>query len=241
MPRFFVDSKQINDNQIVIIGEDAKHINVLRYKPDDNIILSDGLGYDYSCKIVSIKKDEVVTEIQEKTKCLNESDFKITLFQGLPKADKMEMIIQKSVELGVYNIVPVETERTVVSLGEKSSKKTARWQKISESAAKQCERGMIPIVFEPVSFKTALELFSELDEVYVAYEKECVSAKKIFADSKGANIGIFIGPEGGFTAEEIKQCEALGATSFSLGKRILRTETAGFAAIISLILLREEL
>ncbi len=241
MPKFFVEPNCINENQITLPFEETKHLHVIRCKNGDNILVCDGYGIDYNCKIKTIEPKKAVLEIIDYFPSESEPNFKITLFQALPKNDKMELIIQKCVELGVYNIVPVETENTVCRINEKTKNKISRWQKISESAAKQCNRGIIPRIENPVNFLQAVEMLKSLDEAYVAYENEQKnSAKKTFKVSKGENVGIFIGSEGGFTEQEIACCLKNNIKSISLGKRILRTETAGFVSITLLMFIREE-
>ena len=238
MPRFFIESKQIFGEQIRIIGSDAKHIEVLRMSPSDEITAADG-KHVYSCRISSVKKEEVIAEIIDKTDISTEPAVKVTLFQGIPKAAKMEIIIQKTVELGVSAIVPVITERSIPIPGEN---KLTRWKKISEAAAKQCGRCIIPEVHTPVSFISAALMSEHLSECYVAWELETgFSAREAFSGSNSESVGIIIGPEGGFSNEEIVTLTQHGVRSFSLGKRILRTETAGFAALICLMIFRGEL
>lgn len=236
MSRFFVDPAQIGTRQITISGNDVNHIkNVLRMEKGADISISDGQGRDYFCVISQIDKDRIVLDIQNSWDSYVELGTKIYLFQGLPKSDKMELIIQKAVELGVYEIIPVVTRRTIVKLDEKKEvKKLARWQGISESAAKQAGRGIIPSVRPPVSFKDALEFAGTLDSVIIPYEKaEGMEASR--AAVKGLknkkSVGIFIGPEGGFDTEEVDAAMESGAVPVTLGRRILRTETAGLAVL----------
>ena len=239
MPKFFVDKNSIGEKNIEITGDDANHIaTVLRAKVDEEIVICDGYGTDYRCRLIGINKKQVLAEIIEKFKNENEPDLKITLFQGLPKGDKMELVIQKCIEIGVDKIVPVMTENTVVKIGDKAEKKNIRWNKIAESAAKQCGRGKIPHVDKIISFKEAIESIKDLDTAIIPYEKETKNSIKKFATNfKGNSIGIFIGPEGGFSEEEIALCKENGIESVTLGKRILRTETAGL--VTSVILLYE--
>ena len=219
-----------------ISGNDVNHIkNVLRMEKGEDISVSDGHGRDYFCVISQMDKDRIVLEIQNSWDSYVELGTKLYLFQGLPKSDKMDLIIQKAVELGVYEIVPVVTRRTIVKLDEKKeAKKLARWQGISESAAKQAGRGRIPSVSPPVSFKDALEFAGTLDSVIIPYEKaEGMEASR--AVVKGLknkkSVGIFIGPEGGFDTEEVDAAMESGAVPVTLGRRILRTETAGLAVL----------
>lgn len=233
MARFFITDANMRDNTIEITGQDAIHIStVLRGKKGDVLTACDHNGTEYVCRISEIGSKSVLLEIMEQKTSLSEPGVKVTLFQGMPKADKMELIIQKCVELGVHRIVPVFTENTVVKITDKTLQKTERFQKISESAAKQCGRGMIPFIHPPVSFVQALQDMSRLDMSFIAYEGEKKRhIKDLTKDFKGKTAGIFIGPEGGFSPKEIEQCLVQNIHSVSLGHRILRTETAGFTAL----------
>lgn len=242
MPKFFVSKDSINDHTIIISGENANHIaNVLRAKIGDEIIVGDGDGLDYTCEIITISKKEVVVKITDITSNNAEPKTKITLYQALPKSDKMELVIQKCIEIGVDRIVAVATEHCVVRLSGKEDKKLARWNKIAESAAKQCGRGKIPRVEGVMSFKTALKDAQSLDSALIPYEKEENNSLKSFCkEFKGNSIGIFIGPEGGFSFDEIKLAQENGIAPVTLGKRILRTETAGLVASVILLYELEE-
>ncbi len=239
MFKFFISNDLIKDDKIFIDGENANHIiNALRCKIGEEIEVSSGDGYDYICKIVEITKDNVITKIIDCFGNESEPNVKITLYQGLPKSEKMELIIQKCVELGIDEIVPVNTDRVIVKLAGKEDKKIARWNKISESAAKQSRRGKIPIVRPIVSFNNAIKEASKNDFNIIPYEKEQVnSIKSIVNNFKGKSIGVFIGPEGGFSEKEIELAIQNKIIPITLGKRILRTETAGF--ITTAILLYE--
>lgn len=197
--------------------------------------LCDGEGMDYQCRIVSLERG-VLLDILSKEVCETEPKTKITLYQGLPKADKMELIIQKCVELGVDRIVAVSTERAIVKLDKKENKKLERWQKIAEAAAKQSGRGKIPEIGQQVlKFKEAVAEAKGLDGAIIPYEKEQETGIRQFVQGfQGESIGVFIGPEGGFAEEEIALAQENGITPITLGKRILRTETAGMttAAIL---------
>lgn len=239
MARFFVSPGQIGPASVSIFDGDVNHIRkVLRMKEGDELTVSDGDGTDYFCRIRSISEEVVVCDIVDSWTSYVELPVKLYLFQGLPKADKMELIIQKAVELGAYEIVPVAMSRSIVKLDEKKAgKKTARWQGISESGAKQSGRAIIPEVKSPMSYKNALEYAKTLDAIIVPYEKadeievsrELIS--KLCSDENIKSIGIFIGPEGGFAEKEIEQALEAGATPITLGRRILRTETAGLAVL----------
>lgn len=239
MPKFFVNSENINDHTITLEGENAKHIgSVLRAKTGDIITVCDGEGRDYECEITEITKKAVIAKITDIFTNDNEPDIKLTLYQALPKADKMELVIQKCIEIGVDRIVPVKTEHAVVKLEGKEEKKLQRWNKIAEAAAKQCGRGKIPVVDRVMTFKESINEAISLDSAIIPYEKEKENSLKTFAKGfKGKSIGIFIGPEGGFSNEEIDFAISNGVKSVTLGKRILRTETAGL--VTSVILLYE--
>lgn len=240
MYQFFVDDAQVHEHEIVIEGSDVNHIrNVLRMKIDERIRISNMSGKAYFCHITLITEDMVVAEIDSEDDNGTELGNRITLFQGLPKGDKMELIIQKAVELGVYKIVPVSMKNCVVKLDEKkAAKKVERWQAIAESAAKQSKRTIIPLIDKPVPYKLALEKAGKLDVTLVPYENErgMDATRQIMGQiKKGQSIGIVIGPEGGFAPEEIKLADDNDMHRISLGRRILRTETAGFATLAMLV------
>lgn len=246
MQRFFVEPHQIDEeaHQIHITGSDVNHIsNVLRMKTGEELWISDGSKYEYRCTIESFEPDGVLLHIVYSQESEYELPCRIYLFQGLPKADKMELIIQKAVELGAYEIIPVETKRCVVKLdGRKSAKKTARWQQIAESAAKQSKRMLIPNVHEVLTFREALKYAESMDVRLVPYElaRGMQETKEILAGIEpGQSVGIFIGPEGGFEEKEIEAAIEGGAKPITLGKRILRTETAGLA-ILSVLMFQLE-
>lgn len=236
MHQFFVPPENIQGNRIVITGEDVNHIkNVLRMKVGEEIAVSNGMdGKEYRCGILDISQ-EVLCELRFVKEDGVELPSKITLFQGLPKADKMELIVQKAVELGVYEIVPVSMGRCIVKLDEKKQKsKISRWQGIAESAAKQSKRRIIPEIKNVMSMKEACQYAEKMDVVFVPYELAEDMPKTralIEAIKPGERIGFFIGPEGGFEESEIAQVMEAGAKPITLGKRILRTETAGFTVL----------
>jgi 16S rRNA (uracil1498-N3)-methyltransferase len=237
MNRFFVDaSGQKFDKNICITGEDVNHIkNVLRLRVGDDILIGDGCGRDYHCTIASFEDGCVVADIKDITDNFSELQTRVTLFQGYPKSDKLELIIQKMVELGVYRIVPVMTARTVVKLDEKKAgRKTERYNLIAKSAAKQSGRGIIPEVTLPVSFTQAVEMAKELDANIIPYEeaKGMSHSRDVIAHMRDKkSLGIFIGPEGGFAESEVEQVLEIGGEAITLGHRILRTETAGLATM----------
>lgn len=240
MHRFFIQHSQIQGSRLYVEGTDVNHIkNVLRMKRGDQVMVSDGEGMQYLCALESFTDGLVWFEIVDTWKENRELSSKLYLFQGLPKSDKMELIIQKATELGVYEVVPVVTGRTVVRLDEKKAqKKTARWNAIAESAAKQSGRSRIPRVREAMTFSEALASAGELDVLLIPYEKaEGMEATRQVIEGirSGQSVGIFIGPEGGFEEAEVEQAVALGAAPVTLGRRILRTETAGFVMLSMLL------
>lgn len=243
MYNFFVMPESRQENRFLITGKDFNHIkNVLRMAEGDEFFVSLE-GQSHLCRIFGFMGDSVVAEIIEENCNNTELPIEIYLFQGLPKADKMELIIQKSVELGVHSIIPCEMNRCVVKLEEKKKKsKIERWQAISESAAKQSKRNTVPKILEVMSFKNALEMAKELDLILVPYEnaRGMVATKEALQKiKKGSKVGIFIGPEGGFEQSEIETAENEDALTVSLGERILRTETAAITAVSMCMLYAE--
>lgn len=233
MYNFFVNENQFLDNKVFIKGNDFNHIkNVLRMKNGEKFYVSNKISGDsYLVNLDNYSQDEVICNIIEKMDS-KESTVKVTLFQGLPKADKMEYIIQKSVELGVYNIVPVDMKFCVAKLNNEE-KKLSRWQTISEAAAKQSKRNIIPKIENKISFKNMLGILNDFDLVIIAYENENkTNLKEILQENKNINnIAIIIGPEGGLAQDEVELLIENGAKSASIGKRILRTETASLAML----------
>ena len=241
MPKFFVSSNQVEGNTVNIYGTDVDHIKkVLRKNINDEIIVCNkDIEQDYLCRILKIEDNiecEIVNEINENT----ESNVLVTIYQGLPKFDKMELVIQKSVELGVYEIIPLELNRCVVKLKEKDrDKKIQRWQKISEVAAKQCGRNYIPNIGNVQNLKQICEDFNKYDLVLVAYENEKENTLKpqldILKNKNDLKIAVIIGPEGGIDEREIEEVRNNGAKVITLGKRILRTETVALN-VLSIIM-----
>ena len=242
MMKFFVYKDNILQDKIHLIEENANHIiNVLRYKVGQKIEVSSGDGFDYLCEICEIKNKEVIAKIVDCFANATEPKIKITVYQSLPKSEKMELIIQKCVEIGVDTIIPVNTDRTIVKLAGKENKKIDRWNKISEAAAKQSRRGKIPTVKNITSFEQAIKISKENDINFIPYEKEQKNTiKNSIKDFKGEKIGIFIGPEGGFSEQEIEMAIKNDILPITLGKRILRTETAGMVATTILLYELEE-
>ena len=237
MYQFFVEPSQIQGTRVVIVGNDVNHIkNVLRMQPGEEIAVSNGEdGKEYRCGIEELKEEEIICTLRFVKEDGVELPSKIYLFQGLPKADKMELIIQKAVELGVYEIIPVATRRAVVKLDEKKAKsKTARWQMISEAAAKQSKRGIVPQIHSVMSFKEAVSYAKRMQVKWIPYElaQGMERTKEVIENLKaGEEIAVFIGPEGGFDEREIQIALENGIEPITLGKRILRTETAGFTIL----------
>lgn len=238
MPKFFINNNQIDNNKIIITGKDVNHIsNVLRMKIGEEIQVCDTeTSNNYLVKLQNIDKEKISCDIIEKIKSEAEPEINLKIFQGIPKSDKMELIIQKSTELGVKEIIPVQMERCVSKITSKyEKKKIERWQKISEMASKQSGRDIIPKVNNPIKVKDICNLINELDMMIVPYEKEekytfknAIEEIKQNKNSK-SSIGIVIGPEGGFDPNEINLLKNAGAKIVTLGKRILRTETVALA------------
>ena len=235
MQHFFVDASQVSEETIRIEGTDVNHMkNVLRMRIGEEVTVSDGQGKEYLCQVLDFEEEQVQLKIVE-TKA---SD------AGLPKQEKMELIVQKCVELGIYAVVPVSMKRCVVKLdAKKGAKKVERWNTIAASAAKQSGRGIVPEVMSVKTYKEALEMAKDLDVVLVPYE--CAEGmdhtKELIQSIKpGQSVGIFIGPEGGFDPDEIALACETGGQVITLGKRILRTETAGFALLSVLMFQLEQ-
>lgn len=233
MSGFFVPSGNINGDEVIIDGSDVNHIkNVLRKKAGDEIMVNDSAGTNYRCRIENISDRKIVLQVLSSESSAAELPVRISLFQGLPKADKMELIIQKAVELGVFDIYPVINERCVVKLDDKkATSKVERWNKISESAAKQSGRGIIPEIHMPINFSDAL-LLAENEKMNIILPYENADGMKYAMETvknalKTEKTAVFIGPEGGFGSDEIELAKKKGAKIISLGHRILRTETAG--------------
>ncbi len=233
MHRFFIEPHAVSGSEAVIIGEDVQHIaKVLRLRVGDEVTLCDGAKTEYTAAIDSVEKERVTLRILETAASKTEPQAEVTLYQGLPKAGKLETIIQKCVELGITKVIPFDADRSVVKLSEKDfAKKQSRYQRVAYEAAKQSRRGVIPEVGGLV--KLAKEDFSGYDLILLAYEEErgttLKQALREKADAK--RIALIVGPEGGFSPDEADMLIQKGAVSVSLGPRILRTETAGMAML----------
>lgn len=245
MYHFFVEREQFRDDGITVIGSDVNHIkNVLRMKSGEQVLISDKQGGDYLCEIKEFAQETVLFGILEARGSGMELPARVHLFQGLPKGDKMELIIQKAVELGAYRIIPVETKRVVVKLdAKKEEARVKRWNAISESAAKQSKRSMIPEVTGVATFREALQMAEDFSLKLIPYE--CAAGmqetRKLLEKAEpGMDIAVFIGPEGGLEGEEIRMAEENGIIPVTLGKRILRTETAGLCILSALMIHLEQ-
>ena len=244
MYQFFIEDENAAEDFVTIEGSDVNHIkNVLRMKPGEKIRVCTRNGQNYFCSISDITESFVRADILEKEAESTELPCRIYLFQGLPKSDKMELIIQKAVELGAYQIVPVAMKNCVVKLdAKKAENKVKRWQEIAKSAAKQSKRSLIPTVEMPLRYEDAISLAAQLDVVLVPYENERgMEATRSVVEGirPGQSIGIFIGPEGGFSDGEVELAMQSGVKPVTLGKRILRTETAGMFVMAAVGLLLE--
>lgn len=245
MYHFFVNQDQTTKEQIRITGDDVNHMkNVLRMKVGEKVSVSDESAREYVCRIEAIFDDWIELKIEDIIGTTRELPCEIVLFQGLPKGDKMELIIQKAVELGASSVVPVVTNRTIVKWDQKKAKKKIeRYNAIAKTAAKQAKRSIIPTVEEVVPFDMACEMAKKLDANFIPYEnaKGIQQSRKAVDSLKGKkSLGIFIGPEGGFEESEVQKAINVGAVPLTLGKRILRTETAGMAMLSIIMFSLEE-
>lgn len=236
MYHFFVSPGQIDGQRITITGPDVNHIkNVLRMRCGEELLISNGKGVDYGCRISQIGGEMIVAEILSQDREGRELPANLYLFQGLPKQEKMELIIQKAVELGVYQMIPVAARRSVVKLdAKKAEARVKRWNSIAESAAKQSKRSVIPQVTAVMGVEEALKYGKDFHIKMIPYENAhgMAATKELVEQVKpGMNVGVFIGPEGGFEEKEVELAVAAGFRPVSLGKRILRTETAGLTVL----------
>lgn len=244
MPRFFFEPDSLLTDekgsvQIVLTGDNARHISLsLRMRVGDPVTLCDGRGHDHRCVISCIDRECVKADVLSVSDSTAEPPYRVTLFQSLAKGEKMDLIIQKAVELGAFEIVPVESERSVVRMldgGERTLKKVARWQKIADEASGQCGRGILPTVRPPINLSDALHI-SEGSLALFCYEGEGTSPIPSILSSEHASsrISVFIGPEGGYSGDEVRAAVESGARLTGLGRRILRTETAGLFVLSAL-------
>jgi len=241
MQRYFIESEQFGEQQVVITGDDARHIGkVMRSKPGDEFIVSDGVAREALVKIVSIEPGEVMAEIVSQLEQAGEPWLQVTIAQSLPKGDKMETVIQKCTEIGAAAFLPFISERTVVQYDmKKEEKRTQRWRKIAKEAAEQAHRSKIPAVVSPISWRELLATVADFDLVCLCYEQEngqgLRDALRPFVagleTEKPYRIAVVVGPEGGFSEAEVTTAVEAGVVSIGLGRRILRTETAAMAAL----------
>jgi len=241
MQKFFIPDREIEQNDITITGDNAHHISYsLRMAAGELITVCDGRGNDCVCEITSITRDAVYARVLERRRCEAEPPYRAVLYQSLAKGEKMDYIVQKATEFGVGRIVPVESARCIARLRDGSAeKKVARWRRIAEEAAKQSGRGVIPTVDMPIGFSDAVKIASESEGIsFICYENE--RARSISAIEKSGAYSFFIGPEGGYEADEVATAEAAGVVPVTLGRRILRCESAsGF--VLACISYRNEL
>ena len=246
MPKFFTARENIKDTTLIIDSEDANHLKkVLRINVGDVITVCDGAGIDYTVKVSEIGKNEIECDIIDRKKSDTEPNINITLYQGLPKAAKMDYIIQKNTELGISKIVPAKLARCVVKLENKAAedKKCERWQKIAIASAKQSGRGIVPVIDNPMTVDEIIEDVKDYDLVFVPYECEDQSRLKTIVESvpDAKDIAFIIGPEGGFDISEIEKFKEAGIKTVTLGKRILRTETAAESVVSMLMYAYDEI
>lgn len=245
MYHFFVTPAQITEEYATITGQDVNHIrNVLRMRPGEQVGIRDGISRNYVCELEEIGAEEIRARILSVDEDNSELPARLYLFQGLPKSDKMELIIQKAVELGVYEIIPVATRRAVVKLDEKKeASKVKRWNTIAESAAKQSGRMLVPQVTRVMTLREAYAYAAAFDINLIPYElaEGMRDTKEVIGRIRpGMQVGIFIGPEGGFDVEEVEAAVEAGIHPITLGRRILRTETAGLTALSVLMFQLED-
>lgn len=250
MRRFFTEPDNIDlDSNTLIITDDASHISkVLRMECGGKILVFDGTGYEYTAELIKIEKEKCTAKILDKSLSELEPEIKVTLFQGIPKSDKLEIIVQKAVELGVHDIVPVKTARSVAKISDdkKGRQKIERLNKISKEAAKQCGRGLVPKVSMPVTFSALADILKNYDLSIMFYEELGHDGKKNLKDilrAKAESIAVLIGPEGGFSPSEAETIQDMNENTFcaGLGKRILRTETAGSTALSVIMYEKDEI
>ncbi len=240
MPKFFVPKENIQADKILITGGDVSHISkVLRMEKGEYLCLCDGKGINYDAEIDEILSDKIICNVRNFYKADTEADLEVTIFQGIPKASKMDYIIQKTTELGVVRIIPCQMARCVSKIDNKKDavKKQQRWQKIAEEAAKQSGRGIIPEVLEPVTFNQAVEMMKKFDLSFAPFECEEKNKLKdvLLSRENIKTVSFMIGPEGGYDISETEKLQEADILTITLGKRILRTETAG-EAVLSMVM-----
>lgn len=240
MPKYFIEPEWIKNNKVYPDSELSHHmLHVLRMKAGEQVVLCDGQCTDYECVIENTKNRTLSLAIVETRGCVSEPPVCVTLYQSLPKLDKMEWIIQKCVELGVHSIVPIITERTVVRVKD-TDHKIDRFRRIAEAAAGQSMRGIVPEVSQPIGFLESLSTSMNCLRL-AAYEKESrTTIAQAVKPHRPASVGLWIGPEGGFSEKEVMAFIANQVVTVTLGPRILRTETASVSALVQILCVLEE-
>jgi 16S rRNA (uracil1498-N3)-methyltransferase len=243
MQRYFVPVESYKQEQLAITGDDAHHLaNVMRAKPGETVIISDGDGREALAKLVTVDKAEVTAEVSERRNSISEPMVRVVIAQALPKGDKLEMVIQKGTEIGAFRFIPFVSERTIVQYdAKKEAKRMDRWSKIAKEAAEQAHRGRVPVIESVISWRELLKKAMEADASYFCYEKESalqlrsMLSKLRLERGEQAEIMLIIGPEGGFTEKEAREAEEAGCVPVSLGRRILRTETASLVGLSAIL------
>lgn len=232
MPRFFVDAEQVGPQSAVLTGEQAGHAKVLRLKCGDAVILCDGQGTDYHCVISDISPEQVCLTVERQCRAESEAQVFVSVYMGYAKGDKFEHVIQKATELGAGEIIGFPSSRCVAKLDEKTlAKKLPRWQKIAAAAAEQSGRGRIPQVLALSSYESALQRAASAEKALFFYENENQRTLSDALAGEFQTISLMTGPEGGFAPQEAEQAQKVGLEICSLGRRILRCETAPLCAL----------
>jgi len=241
---FFTDRSDVSDKTVVLTGDNYHHIkNVLRLAKGDEILVKTGGNLSYLCSVSEFEENKVICSVKDIFEADTELPIRVSVFQGIPKGDKMELVIQKCTELGASEIIPVMTERSIVRLDDKKKKsKLARWEKVALGASEQSRRSKVCLVSEPVTFEEALAKAADFDHLIFPYEcaEGFAFTRKVFSEiMPGESVALFIGPEGGFSNKEAQLAEAAGVKTVTLGRRILRTETAAIFVLSVLGFLTE--
>ena len=233
MARFFVEPAELEQEQILLTGENAQHAKVLRLKVGEEILVCDGEGMECVCSVLEVNPGEILTQVIEKRPSHTEASVKVSIYMAFPKADKLEHVIQKATELGAYEIVAFPSARCISKPDDKSlKKKVERWQKIAASAAEQSGRGRIPEVRVLNSYALALQEASKADKPLMFYENEHATTLRMALESgEFQTVSLLTGPEGGLEEKEVEQARAAGLQVCTLGSRILRCETAPLCAL----------
>lgn len=233
MTRFFISPEELQSKQILLTGENANHAKVLRLKAGEEVLVCDGCGNECVCVVVQIGAKDVELEVRQRMESQSEAAVRVSVYVAFPKADKLEHVIQKATELGAYEIVAFPSSRCVSRPDEKSlGKKVERWQKIAASAAEQSGRGRIPRVLTLPSYAAALERAAQAEKAILFYENEqSTTLRMALEEGEAKTFSLLTGPEGGLDMKEVEQAEKAGLRICTLGKRILRCETAPLCAL----------